>query len=100
MDKPRDNKVLRILIAVFLVFTFALLGFATGAWLSAIFFVAPNAGLAGGAEVAFGGLIAAISFVVIAILMIRYFDNRKLSWITGCSTILLLAVLGFIFLNN
>jgi hypothetical protein len=97
--RGKENAFVRYGRAVFLILTMSINGFIIGAGFSAQFIVEGNSGLAGGAEVAVGGLVASILSFVISILMIQRLKGRVLFQITALSVLITLILIGVIALR-
>lgn len=83
-----SNRTFQIIRGTVLIISMAFLGMASGGWISAKFIVAPGAGLSGGAEVVFYGLISAAIFVIISLIMLKRINSKLLSKITFSSAII------------
>ncbi len=94
------NRGLVIFRATIFILIMAIVGFAVGAWFSATFIVASNSGLEGGAEVALGGFVGAVSFIIGAVLLIRRLTSRTLSMLTVVILIVLALIFGFLFMRS
>lgn len=79
-----------------LILSMVINGFSFGAWLSARFIVSENSGLAGGAEVAFGGLVAAVTSVVISIIVLRRLNGKRVFQIMTVSVLTSLILIGIV----
>ncbi|MCB2092074.1 MAG: hypothetical protein KDF58_11535 [Alphaproteobacteria bacterium] len=95
-DHVKENAMVRYGRGILLILTMSINGLITGAWLSAQFIVEEKNGLAGGAEVAIGGLATGIIFIVFSIIMIQRLRGRLLFQITAASLLIAIILMSII----
>lgn len=91
---------LRLLLRVFLTLFAALCGFAAAATIAVAFFISPDAGLAGAAEVVFYGAAGALLFGVAAGFIVSRLGSRALVLASLAAAIVLAVLFARVLWNQ
>ena len=99
MNSPRQiSTISRVLHGIVLALAMVVIGFATGAWFGGAVITDTSQGFAAGAEIAVSGAVAALTFLIIAVLVAVRAVPTIITWLTYGALLIaltILLVLGF-----